>query len=285
MLLALVEKPCLITYTKKCGILVDLDILKQSVITLTRQVGDFILKESSNFDRAKDTEFKGINNMVSYVDKESERELVRELSLCLPHAGFIAEEGTGVPQEGGLNWVIDPLDGTTNFIHKIPTFSVSVALMNGNDILLGVVYEPNRQEMFSAVKGGGAFLNDHPIRVSTVRKMSESLIATGFPYEDSEKMAQYLQLLYTFVTKSHGFRRIGSAAVDLAYVACGRYEGFYEYGLNPWDVAAGALLVKEAGGHVTDFNNADNFVFGNQIIASGNIQEEMLHVLKKHFLI
>ncbi len=263
----------------------NLEKLIQHVIELSIRTGDFIFRESLTFDRAKDTEFKGINNMVSYVDKEAENQLVEGLSKVLPPAGFIAEEGTGEPQEGGLNWVIDPLDGTTNFVHQIPTFSVSVALMDGNDILLGVVYEPNRKEIFHATKNGGAFLNQKPIRVSAVREMSKSLIATGFPYDDSEKMQHYLQLLYTFVTKSHGFRRIGSAAVDLSYVACGRFEGFYEYGLNPWDVAAGALIVQEAGGQVNDFRDGDDFVFGREIVASGHIQQEMLRVLKAHFLI
>lgn len=263
----------------------NLDKLIRNVIELATQTGDFIFQESLIFDRAKDTEFKGINNMVSYVDKEAEKQLVEGLSKLLPESGFIAEEGTGEPKDGGLNWVIDPLDGTTNFVHQIPTFAVSVALMDGKNILLGVVYEPNRKEVFHATKNGGAFLNQKPIQVSAVRKMSESLIATGFPYEDSEKMQRYLQLLYTFVMKSHGFRRIGSAAVDLSYVACGRFEGFYEYGLNPWDVAAGALIVQEAGGRVNDFRSGDNFVFGREIIASGHIQDEMLQVLKDHFLI
>jgi len=256
-----------------------------SVLELTKQAGDFVCQEAQRFDRARDTEFKGVNNMVSYVDKESEKLLVNGLSKILPEAGFIAEEGTGEPKQGGLNWVVDPLDGTTNFVHQIPTYSVSVALMDGNDILLGAVYEPNRQEMFHALKDSGAFLNQKPIQVSTVNTLAESLIATGFPYDYSEKMPDFLQLLYTFITKAHGFRRIGSAAVDLAYVACGRFEGFYEYSLKPWDVAAGSLIVQEAGGEVSDFRNSDNFVFGGQILAAGNIHAEMYQVLKDHFQI
>lgn len=260
----------------------DLITLKENVIHLTTEVGEFIRQERKHFNRANDTEFKGKNNLVSYVDKEAERQLVTKLKTFLPDAGFIAEEGTGERNLDGLNWVIDPLDGTTNFIHNVPVFSVSIALIDAQEEpLLGVVYEVNHGECFHAIKGGGAWLGDSQIFVSQTNTLSESLIATGFPYVH-ENMKAYLNLLYEFVTKSHGFRRIGSAAVDLAYVACGRFEAFYEQNLNPWDVAAGVLLIQEAGGTVTDFNNGSNYIFGKQILATGKIHQEMLEVLKSY---
>jgi myo-inositol-1(or 4)-monophosphatase len=260
----------------------DLITLQNKVVLLAKEVGEFIRHERKHFDRANSTEFKGKNNLVSYVDKEAERLIVERLKEILPEAGFIAEEGTGERNLDGANWVIDPLDGTTNFIHGLPVFSVSIALINAQeDVLLGVVYEVNSRECFYATKGGGAWLDGTQIFVSPTTVLSESLIATGFPYVH-ENMKAYLNLLYQFVTKSHGFRRIGSAAVDLAYVACGRFEAFYEQNLNPWDVAAGALLIHEAGGKVTDFRNGSNYIFGKQVLATGKIHQEMLEVLEDY---
>ncbi len=253
--------------------------IQREVIQLVKEVGYFIRQEAKNFDKLTHTEFKGKNNLVSYVDKQAERLLVDKLKEIFPPAGFIAEEGTGEQAVGGYNWVIDPLDGTTNFIHGIPVFSISIALINPEeDVLVGVVFEINRQECFYATKGGGAWLDGKRIAISTTEKLSESLIATGFPYHH-KNLKGYLDLLFDFLTKSHGFRRLGSAAVDLAYVACGRFEAFYEQNLNPWDVAAGALLVQEAGGKVTDFKSGRNFIFGKQILATGKIHDEMMAVI------
>jgi myo-inositol-1(or 4)-monophosphatase len=258
---------------------VNLLSIQQAVINIAQEVGDFIRQEARTFNKIDHTEFKGKNNLVSYVDKEAEKMLVEKLGIILPEAGFIAEEGTGERKIDGLNWVIDPLDGTTNFIHSLPIYSISIGLIDEQeDILLGVVHEVNHQECFYAIKGGGAWLDGNPIFVSPTTHLSESLIATGFPYYH-EDLKGYLNLLYSFLTKSHGFRRIGSAAVDLAYVACGRFEAFYEQNLNPWDVAAGALLVKEAGGRVSDFKNGSNYIFGKQILATGKIHDEMLAVI------
>lgn len=253
--------------------------IQREVIQLVKEVGYFIRQEAKNFDRENHTEFKGKNNLVSYVDKEAERLLVEKLKEIYPQAGFIAEEGTGERNVAGYNWVIDPLDGTTNFVHGIPIFSISIALIDDQEeVMLGVVHEVNSQECFYATKGGGAWLDGRQISVSPTALLSESLIATGFPYHH-ENMKGYLNLLYDFLTKSHGFRRIGSAAVDLAYVACGRFEAFYEQNLNPWDVAAGALLVQEAGGRVTDFRRGSNYIFGKQILATGKVHEEMLEII------
>ncbi len=184
----------------------------------------------------------------------------------------------------GLNWIIDPLDGTTNFVHGIPCYCISVALADGLDVLVGVVLEVTRDECFSAWKGGGAWLNGKTIGVSTRKTLSESLLATGFPYDDFGREAEYMELLKALMHTSRGIRRLGSAAADLAYVACGRFEAFYEYGLNPWDVAAGGLLVTEAGGNTTDFRNGGSWLFGEEIVASnGSIHAEIIGPIGKFF--
>jgi myo-inositol-1(or 4)-monophosphatase len=260
----------------------DLRRLTHEVCGLSREVARFIRTESARFTEAS-VESKSLNNLVSYVDKGAEQRFVDGLSKLLPEAGFIAEEGTGT-RGAELNWVIDPLDGTTNFIHGIPCYCTSVALMSGDDVLLGVVLEVTRDECFSAWKGGGAFLNDTAIRVSARKTLLESLLATGFPYDDFGREAQYMDLLRALMHNSRGIRRLGSAAADLAYVACGRFEAFYEYGLNPWDVAAGALLVQESGGTVTDFGGGAKYVFGEEIVASnGAIHTELIGPIGKFF--
>jgi myo-inositol-1(or 4)-monophosphatase len=246
---------------------------------VAKEVGAFIRKERQHFDGNK-VEHKGFNDLVSYVDKEAERQIVDRLSVIFPEAGFITEEGTNSTQGEVFNWVIDPLDGTTNFIHNIPVFSVSIALMEGEDIILGVVYEVNRHECFYAMKGGGAFCNDTLIKVSEAPALSASLIATGFPYYNFDLIDKYLATMKSLMQKTHGLRRFGSAAVDLCYVASGRTEGFFEYNLNSYDVAAGALIVKEAGGSVTDFVGGNDFVFGRKIVASnGYIHKDLQEVL------
>lgn len=246
---------------------------------IAKEVGAFIRKERQHFDVEK-VEHKGFNDLVSYVDKEAERQIVEKLSVIFPEAGFITEEGTNTTQGETYNWVIDPLDGTTNFIHGIPVFAVSIALMENAEVIMGVVYEVNRHECFYAMKGGGAFCNDTRIRVSQAPDLSASLIATGFPYYNFDLIDRYLNSMKSLMQKSHGLRRMGSAAVDLCYVASGRTEGFFEYNLNSYDVAAGVILVQEAGGSVTDFAGGDDFVFGRNIVASNaKIQGEFLEVL------
>lgn len=251
-----------------------LSLLLEETQEIAKQVGAFIRKERQHFDVEK-VEHKGFNDLVSYVDKEAEKKIVAALSKILPEAGFITEEGTNTTRADRYNWVIDPLDGTTNFIHGVPVFAVSIALIDGEEVILGVVYEVNRHECFYAMKGGGAFCNDTKIKVSPAPDLSASLIATGFPYYNFELIDKYLAALKSMMQKTHGLRRFGSAATDLCYVASGRIEGFFEYNLNSYDVAAGALIVQEAGGAVTDFSGGNNFVFGREIIASnGRIQEE-----------
>lgn len=258
----------------------DLDSILEETVSVAKEVGAFISKERLHFD-LKDVEHKGFNDLVSYVDKQAEKLIVEKLQKLLPQAGFITEEGTETKQADQYNWVIDPLDGTTNFIHGLPVFSVSIALVEKEEVILGVVYEVNRQECFFARKNGGAFCNDKILNVSAVPNLSGSLLATGFPYYDFEQIDKYLAALKSLMQKTHGLRRFGSAAVDLCYVAVGRFEGYFEYNLNSYDVAAGALIVEEAGGTVTDFSGGRDFVFGRQIVASNTkIHKSLLSEIK-----
>ena len=245
----------------------NLEEITGKVADLSRSIGQFIRHEVQKISTT-DVEEKGEHDLVTYVDKESERRLVDELKRILPEAGFIAEENQQLKKAIRYNWIIDPLDGTTNFVHGVPIFSISIALIDNEELIVGVVYEINLDECFYAWKNGPAFMNGKTINVSQTKKLNDSLLATGFPYHDYSLMKPYLHLFSALMKSSRGLRRLGSAAVDLAYVACGRFELFYEYGLNPWDVAAGALIVKQAGGFVTDFKNNNDFLFGRQIIAS-----------------
>lgn len=250
---------------------------------IAREAGKLLRTEAAHFNTDK-IEVKGLHDFVSYVDKSSERQIVAALQKILPEAGFIAEEGTNNHRAEKFNWIIDPLDGTTNFIHGIPTYSVSIALMENAEIVVGVVYEPNADECFYTWKDAPAsYLNGTAIHVSTAAAVTNSLIGTGFPYTNFAYMKNYLQCLQYFMEHTHGVRRIGSAAVDLAYTACGRFDGFYEYGLHPWDVAAGVLLVERAGGKVSDFQGLNNYVFGGEMVASNaRIAAEFLRIIQQY---
>ena len=261
----------------------NLELLTKQVTNITRAIGSFLKSEIKNINPAN-IETKGLNNFVTYVDKKSEERIVNELKKLLPEAGFIAEENPKLQKKEEYNWIIDPLDGTTNFIHKLPLFSISIALERNKELLLGVVYEVNLQECFFAWKDGGAFLNGQKIAVSNCSKLNDSLLATGFPYHDYDRLDAYLELFKDLMKSTHGLRRLGSAAVDLAYTACGRFDGFYEYGLNSWDVAAGAIIVKEAGGIVSDFSGGDNYVYGAELVASTpQLYQGFLKIMKRHF--
>ncbi|TNF30783.1 MAG: inositol monophosphatase [Bacteroidetes bacterium] len=258
----------------------QLQLLCEQVQAVAREAGNFIINERKAFSTKK-VEVKGQNDFVSYVDKESEKLIVSRLKEILPEAGFITEEGTEAKDNNPLKWVIDPLDGTTNFIHGMPFFAVSIALINGKEPLLGVVYEINQDEMFYGWKDGGAYLNSQRIHVSEAATVKDSLLGTGFPYYDYHLLNEYLELFKHLMKHSHGIRRPGSAATDLAYVAAGRFDGFYEYSLSPWDVAAGILLVKEAGGIVTDFSGGDDAIFTKEIIATNpHIHREFSQLLR-----
>jgi myo-inositol-1(or 4)-monophosphatase len=261
----------------------NLEAICKQTTFLAKETGEFIRQERSQFSSDK-VEVKGLHNFVSYVDTTAEKMLVKGLQKILPQAGFIAEEGTVAEDDNPLKWIIDPLDGTTNFIHGLPPFAISIALMQEDELVLGVIYEVSLDECFYAWKGSKAYLNDKEIKVTRTDKVKDSLIATGFPYYDYDRLQMFLKSLDYFMKNSHGMRRLGSAATDLAYVACGRFESFYEYGLSPWDVAAGALIVKQAGGKVCDFNAKEDFIFGKEIIASnGFVHEEFVQIVNKIF--
>ncbi|MBR9920076.1 MAG: inositol monophosphatase [Bacteroidetes bacterium] len=232
----------------------------------------------------EDIEHKGLHDLVSFVDTTAEEMLVENLAPIIPDAGFLTEEGMVSMVVSDYRWIIDPLDGTTNFLHGLPCFSVSVALEYKGEYLLGVVHEINQNECFYAWKGGGAWMNENKIEPAATSDPHHSLIATGFPYHDYSRMAPYLKVLEAFMRKTRGLRRFGSAAVDLAYVACGRFDGFFEYRLNPWDIAAGAFIVQEAGGVVTDFSGGETYKNGNEILAaSKGMYSEMLDTIQQAF--
>lgn len=259
----------------------ELKVLLSGLIELAKKAGEYIREERKSFHASK-AETKGLNDLVSHIDQESERILVNGLKLLLPGSGFLVEENT-VSEKGEYNWIVDPLDGTTNFVHGIPCYSVSIGLEHKGEIILGVVYEVNRAECFSASLSGGAFLNGKPIQVSEQKSLAESLIATGFPIFNFTHLDKYLLVLKELMQKTRGVRRIGSAASDLCYLACGRVDAFFEYNLNPWDVAAGGLIVKEAGGMVQDFQKGDKWLFGKQICAGNPLLfDEFSALVQKH---
>lgn len=261
----------------------NLENICNQVVELSKIAGQFIRDQRNQFtfDRV---ETKGLHDFVSYVDKEAENRLVHGLTSILPEAGFIAEEGTGTQKPGGHNWVIDPLDGTTNFIHGLPPYAISIALMDNDKVILGVIYEVTLDECFYSWGNGKAYLNGIEIKVSEIATVDSSLIATGFPYYDYERMEPFFKTMEYFMRYSHGLRRLGSAATDLAYVACGRFEAFYEYSLNAWDVAAGAFLVEQAGGKVCDFSGDKNYIFGREIVATNSKVFEPFLTIVSNFM-
>lgn len=262
--------------------MIDLPKLTEQVRMLCVEAAAFISNEAAGFTTSK-VELKGPSDLVSYVDKQTEEMLVVGLKNLLPDAGFITEEDTPNDTDKEYIWIIDPLDGTTNFVHGLPTYAVSVALMHHDEIVAGVVHEVCRDESFYAWKNGGAWLNGKPIHVTPVTHISESLFATGFPYYQFHKLEEYLAILNELMKNCHGLRRIGSAATDMAYVACGRCEGFFEYNLNSYDIAAGVILVKEAGGTITDFKGGDDYIFGRELVAAGPVHGEFLGVIQKYW--
>lgn len=257
-------------------------LLTKQTIEITKQAGLYLLQEFKTFNQ-KAIEVKSPNQLVSYVDITAEKMLVEGLGKLVPEAGFITEENTITKVSDKLNWIIDPLDGTTNFMHGIPVFAVSIALQKGDETLLGVVYDVCNDSMYYADETG-AFCNGVPIKVSQNENLNKSLLATGFPYYDFDGMENYMNVLKELMQHTHGLRRLGSAAIDLAYVACGKFEGFFEYGLNPWDVAGGTYIIKQAGGKVTDFKGGNDFIFGKTIVAANpKIYEPFYNIIHKNF--
>ena len=261
----------------------DIKNICEQTKNLAIEVGKFIRQESGNISQ-ESVEVKGLHDFVTYVDKTAEKKIVTALQKILPEAGYIVEEGSITKKAEKFNWIVDPLDGTTNFIQNISPYAVSIALMENEKIILGVVYEISLNECFYSWKGGGAYLNGVEIRVSKKQKLKDSFLATGFPYYDYSKLPQYMKSMETFLKSTIGIRRLGSAATDLIYVACGRFDVFYEYSLSPWDVAAGAFIVEQAGGKVCDFAGGNNYIFGKEIVASNEfVFEEFMKVMKNYF--
>ncbi len=263
----------------------DLKSIDLEVIDLCREVARFIQTESEAFDHSRIEQKDKFNNLVSYVDKESEKKIVAALQKILPQAGFITEEGTvAQSQSNDYNWIVDPLDGTTNFLHNLPVYAISIGLSYKQKIIFGVVHDIVNNNSYHAIENNDAHCDTKKIRVSPAPSLAESLMATGFPYYKFDKTDAYLEIIKTFLDKSHGIRRLGSAAMDLAYVASGKLEGFFEYNLNPWDVAAGSFIVQQAGGKVTDFSGGDNFLFGGELCSSNtHIHAEMLNVIQNNW--
>jgi myo-inositol-1(or 4)-monophosphatase len=224
--------------------------------------------------------YKGKVNLVTQVDTRSERAIMKYLGKRFPGHAFLAEESGSSTRTSEYLWIIDPLDGTTNYAHGYRSYCVSIALSHRNAVVLGVVYDPNLDELFAAVRGRGARLNGRRIRVSSTASLSKSLLATGFPYDVRDSRNNNLDHFANFALKSQAVRRAGSAALDLCHTACGRFDGYWELKLGPWDVAAGSLMVVEAGGRVSDFGGGEFDIHMKELLASnGRIHRQMLDVL------
>jgi len=226
---------------------------------------------------------EGINNLVTEVDKLSEKKIIQIIKTHFPTHTVLSEEaGELIMEDSPYQWIIDPIDGTVNFAHGIPLCCVSIALCHKEDLILGVVYNPIMDEMFFAEKGKGAFLNDIPISVSKKDNFEKACLVTGFPYAWPDNKEHPILVFERFVKQGLPVRRLGSAAIDLCWVACGRFDGFWEYNLNAWDVAAGYLIVEEAGGRITNFQGEPYSVFDKETLATNNlIHEDMLHLIRK----
>jgi len=250
-------------------------------VKAARRAGNLINRGARDLDLLTVTT-KGPKDFVSEVDRAAEAAIVETLLDAYPDHAILAEEGTakGANAEAENVWIIDPLDGTTNFLHGFPQYCVSIALQHRGQVTQGVIYDPVRNDLFTASRGRGAFLNDRRIRVSRRDHLRDCLIGTGFPFRDGSYLDPYLQMMKAMIEKTAGLRRPGAAALDLAYVAAGFYDGFFEVGLNPWDVAAGSLLVQEAGGLIGDLSGDADFLYGGQVIAANaKVFSQMVNVL------
>jgi len=227
---------------------------------------------------------KQANDYLSFVDESSEKKIISIIHDHFPDHSILAEEGGESNRSGEYRWIIDPLDGTTNYITGLPVFAISIALQKGNEMILGVVYDPLQDELFWAEIGKGAGVNDTPISVSESDTLSECLIATGFPFKAKHLLRPYINSFEDIFRSCIGIRRMGAAAIDIAYVAAGRFGGFWELGLSPWDLAAGSVLIKEAGGRISDFWDSSDYLFKNYLIVSnGRVHKQMGEIIRRHF--
>jgi myo-inositol-1(or 4)-monophosphatase len=253
----------------------------QLAIEAALEAGKF-LKESVGKVLEVERKFGQETNLVTQIDKNAEEIIINKIRRKYPDHDFLAEESGSHNKQSEYRWVIDPLDGTLNFTHGVPLFSVSIAVEERGEVVAGVVYEPNLDELFTAEKGKGAFLNRKPIRVSRINTLIESMIVTGFPYSIRDNPENAVQHFVNMLMKAQGIRRLGSAAVDLCYVACGRFEGFWEVSLSPWDMAAGVLLVQEAGGRFTDFHGKPSSIYTKQVLATnGLVHDKVVEILEQ----
>jgi myo-inositol-1(or 4)-monophosphatase len=250
-------------------------------VKAARRAGSLINRATQDVDLLT-VERKGVSDYVSEVDRMAEQAIVETLMEAYPDHAILAEEG-GAQGRSDYLWIIDPLDGTTNFLHGFPQFAVSIGLQVKGVLNLAVVYDPTRNELFTATRGRGAHLNDRRLRVSKQARLQDSLIGTGFPYRDFTYLDDYLKMFRELLPKTAGLRRPGCASLDLAYVAAGRYDGFWEAGLKPWDLAAGVLLIQEAGGLVTDFDGGENYLAtGNVVGGNPKVFSQLLQVIQPH---
>ena len=251
-------------------------------VKAARRAASIITRASFEVEQLRVTH-KGHNDFVTEVDQAAEKAIVDVLRQAYPDHAILAEESgasSNLHKDSENVWIIDPLDGTTNFIHGFPQYAISIGLQQRGQITQAVVYDPTRNELFTASKGAGAFLNDKRIRVAKRDKLADALIGTGFPYSDLSGLDEYVKLFHVMTEKSAGLRRPGAAALDLAYVAAGRLDGFFEKNLKPWDIAAGSLLITEAGGLVGDFHGESDYLYkGNVIAGSPKIFSQMINVL------
>jgi len=252
-----------------------------TAVKAARRAATVINRAAQNLDLLN-VRTKSVNDFVSEVDHAAEAAIVDVLRKAYPDHAILAEE-SGASGEGEYEWVIDPLDGTTNFLHGMPHYAVSIGLRHKGVLTHGVVYDPVRNEMFTASRGAGAFLNDRRIRVSRRTQLSESLVATGFPFREMADFDAYLRMLRAVMPACAGIRRAGAASLDLAYVAAGRYDAFWEFGLSPWDIAAGALLVSEAGGLVGDATGEPGYLESGAVVAgSPRVFAQLLQAIAPH---
>lgn len=256
-----------------------MQLIKKTLMEALAEAGEVLLK---GFGRKKTISFKGEIDLVTETDKKAERLIIQRIHRRFPSHSILGEESGLTDKSSPHKWIIDPLDGTTNFAHNFPQACTSIGYEFEGKVLMGGIYDPFRKELFFAQKGKGAFLNKKKIRVSEVKELKRSLLVTGFPYDRTERPEHYLKFVAQFLKKTQGIRRLGSSALDLCYVACGRFDGYWEFKLNPWDISAGTLIVREAGGRVSNIRGEEHSIYEPQMLATNSlIHTQMLELLQK----
>ncbi len=259
----------------------NLNKIFHQIVEIIVKTGEHIYQISG---RRKYISYKGAVNLVTQFDHIAQSMIVNYLKKNFPDYGILSEENVNHYTNKPIKWLLDPLDGTTNFAHNLPIWAISIGLEVDGEIVLGIVYDPTRKELFSAIKGNGAFLNKKRISVSKTKKLGKSLLVTGFPYDIRESKENNLDYFARFCLTAQAVRRLGSAALDLCYTACGRFDGYWEIKLSPWDQAAGSLILKEAGGRITDFKGRPFEIYGKEVLGTnGYIHSQMIKVLNKKY--